>query len=238
MATRIEISTNKSGGTDIVTREATPEELKRLDSMMGAGEGNTSPVSSSSNSLSPAQRQLAKLRNNKPAAQRIEAVEVEGMPFYVLRLNIGELTRLGMYTPRDENGALNFADPDALTSLTAAMLFCCLVTGPEDTTPFFNSFGEALQDWALSVDDEVMSLVMQLFEQIKRVNPSILPDEEREKKVSRPKKLNAKKESESETPEKPNTSNETASMVPSNSTPADGLEETPSNAEHVILPTV
>jgi len=218
----------QAGLLEFIDRNKSDPEYQKFVAGDGiAKPGDEEPESSFEN-LSPAARRLRKLRNNKPAVERTVKVHVDDEEWFVLRMNIGELTRLGLYTPRDRDGNLNFADANALTAITAAMMFCALVVDIDDDTPMFDSFGEALE-WAESYDTGVMKVVTQLFEHIQTLNPAILPDSEPEKKVSPPSNVNTSSVNARENGAKPNIS--LVGEAPPNSTPADGIATTqPSDA--------
>jgi hypothetical protein len=167
------------GKDGAVRREATHREKRTQRELEQKGRFAELP----DDQLSPARRRLRKLaKTDKP---RITKIEIRGEDWFIRALRFAELTKLGLLTSRNGSGVLDLMDTDAITSLVTAMLYVAVAADEFDSADYFGSLSEA-REWAESTDEEIGEVVTQLFLEIRRINPSIVPtgDEAGEAKIT------------------------------------------------------
>jgi len=133
------------------------------------------PGGGSEENLSPAMRMLKDLCGDGPPIKPIRTLISQGNPWHIQRLKVAGISKVGLLTPRDEEGNLNLLSEEDAGSLMASVLFCCVVTGAEDHTPFFGGFTEAWV-FANSLEEKPMQTVSDLFFGALAHNPSLMPD--------------------------------------------------------------
>ncbi|MBW3635757.1 MAG: hypothetical protein KY445_04725 [Armatimonadetes bacterium] len=111
--------------------------------------------------------------DEKPVCERVE-IEGEDEPFWIRRLDLEGLTRIGLLAARNRRGELILAQEGHFRGLMAAMLFVCVVEDQDSATPLFTRW-EMAYDFAHSTREEVIHINSVLFDRILQLNPDILP---------------------------------------------------------------
>lgn len=132
--------------------------------------------------LSRAQERLARL-TAPDAAPSIERVEIEGdaEPWFIRRMDLEGLTRIGLMASRNRKGELFLAAEGHLRGLLAAMFYVALVEDESGAHPLFSDWTSAY-DLAHSTNPEAVQVNSVLFERILALNPDILPKDKAESK--------------------------------------------------------
>jgi len=108
-----------------------------------------------------------------PERATVVGVEAHGSTWYIRALDFPGVSWFAMETARDEYGILDVSDDDAKARLCVALLLCCVVTGPEDFTPYFDR-ATAFQ-WVRSTKTKVIEVCGVLATTIIAMNPDLLP---------------------------------------------------------------
>jgi hypothetical protein len=110
-------------------------------------------------------------------------VVIGGEEWFIRRLDIEGITRVGLLAARDRTGRLTLARVGVMSGLLASMLFCCCVTSETDKTPFFETREEAY-DQATSEVPAVVEINSQLFATILEINPELVQSESKDSSPS------------------------------------------------------
>ena len=169
MATRTEVSTNASGGTDVRTFEIDAQQKHRLDSMLPDG---------SEHPHSEARARLARARTGKleEGQSRFVPVQHDGEDkYFARRLTLPQCTRVHLESSRNGDGALDIEhDAGDLTNWSVALLQSCIYTDERESAPLFASLDEAAE-WVNDLDAGVQVLVRAMTDTAVAATPLLVP---------------------------------------------------------------